>query len=317
MSDAERSPEPALEALYAWAKERYGFQWRQRSQVLKLIRSYQGRPDAPRPFAGRSALLQQLDQWLAGTDRFKLLSGPAGRGKSALLLHWLGRVTQRNKDVTVFYVPISLRFATATEKQGVELLFTAFCDVFKELKSNLPQQPEAADYLRGIAGAWTHICGRPEQSYLLVIDGMDEAIQPWLSRLDVFPEELPSNLHLLISARHKPGHSDGSAWLDELRIPGGGSRPDRPDSRRWVLELDALDQEAMAEAIMQLGRPLDQLTGRQSFTEQLYRLTDRGTRCCWICGWGRSGSSRRSHRILTRRLSPASGPALVRSTGCG
>lgn len=268
----ERTP---LDAVSAWAKDRYGSSARLRPQVLKFISSYEGQPGAPRPFVGRSAILRQLDLWLAGNEPFKLLGGPAGRGKSALLLHWLGTVIQPRRHVTVFYVSISLRFGTATETAGVELLFAALSDVFSDLKKDFPQQPDTRDYLVRIAEAWEHMAQRPQQAYLLVIDGMDEAIHPWLSSLDIFPGELPPNLHVLISARHKPGHSDSLAWLDELRIPGISSRAAR-QNLRWILELDTLDRDAMAEAVVQLDRPLNQLAERESFVDQLYRLTDNG-----------------------------------------
>src|SRR5690348_6322540 len=43
-----------------------------------------------------------------------LLATPAGRGKSALLVHWLRRVGA-NPNITVAYVPISIRFRTNRE----------------------------------------------------------------------------------------------------------------------------------------------------------------------------------------------------------
>ncbi len=96
-----------------------------------------------------------------------------------------------------------------------------------------------------------------------MIDGIDESTNHWLLK-EVLPRELPTNWHLLLSARHRPGEADGTTWLSDLGITGE------------LLELLPLTQSAIAEAIIQLGRPLDELAEQQAFVEQLYRLTDQG-----------------------------------------
>ena len=262
--------DPPLHALASWARDRYGLRWPLRAEVLKFIRSYQERTGEPRPFVGRAALLQQLDEWLLQTkERLLLLSGAAGRGKSALLLHWLGRLIQREPHITLFYLPISIRFNTADETSGVELLFAALCDVFSDLKERLPQQPETQDYIQGIASAWDQMALRDGQAFLLVVDGLDEAINQWFLNRHLLPRKLPPNLHLLISARHKPGHTSGMAWLEDL-VSNARTH------ERNVLEIRTLEKEAIAEAVTQLGHPLDRLAERQAFIDNLYRLTDDG-----------------------------------------
>lgn len=265
--------EPSLQALAAWARDRYAFRWPLRAAVLQLIASYQGRPDEPRAFAGRAALMDELDQWLLQReDRLRLLSGAAGRGKSALQLHWLERLIARNSPVTIVYLPISIRFGTADEAAGLQLLCAALCDVVSELQQRIPQQPELEDYLRGITWAWEQLALRRTEAFLLVVDGLDEAIHAWLVERRLLPTPLPANLHVLISARHKPGHTDGSAWLRDL----GCTTIEAASLGRQVLELHSLAPGAMAEAVMQLGVPLAHLPDPQAFLEQLHRLTDGG-----------------------------------------
>ena len=259
-----------LEALASWARDRYSLRWPLRACVLKFIRSYQERPGEPRPFVGRAAVLRELDDWLLqGQERLRLLSGAAGRGKSALLLHWMGGLIHREPRITLFYLPISIRFNTADESSGVQLLFAALCDVFSNLQERLAQQPETQDYLEGIQAAWQQMALRPGQAFLLVVDGLDEAINQWFLKRHLLPTELPPNLHVLMSARHKPGHTSGMAWLFDLE---GRDRA----SEHQVVEIRTLEREAMAEAVSQLGLPLDALPERPAFIEHLYRLTDGG-----------------------------------------
>jgi hypothetical protein len=261
-----------LQALAAWARERYGLRWPLRAQVLKFIRNYQDAPGDPRPFVGRAETLGLLDQWLLqGQSRFKLLSGDAGRGKSALLLNWMDRLVQGGDGLTLWYLPISIRFNTAGETAGLQLLFAALCDTFDGLKGALPERPESEDYVVGIASAWKQQADQTERRFLLVIDGLDEAANQWLLKRPLLPPQIPPNLHVLISARHKPGHATGAGWLDDLQI---GLR-DTP-ANSVILELDALDRDALAEAMIRLGAPLDGLAERQAFLDELYRLTDQG-----------------------------------------
>lgn len=255
---------PPLEALESWARERFGARWPLRAQVLKLIKSYQERPGEPRPFVGRAALMQQLDEWLQEAQApLLLVSGAAGRGKSALLLHWLGRQVQRDRPLTLIYLPISIRFNTADEAAGVQLLFAALCDVLRGLTAQLPRQPEIQDYIHVIRSAWPALAARSGQQLLA--------------------RELPANLHVLIAARPAPGDANAVAWLQAL----AGS----PPSRHRVLEIGTFEPEAMAEAVIGLGHPLD----RQGDPVLLRRALELGS----------SEAAAGSQRSIALALAPA------------
>ncbi|MCP4698095.1 MAG: serine protease [Gammaproteobacteria bacterium] len=288
----QETTEPGLSGLLDWAKSRYRLRFRQQADVLRFIEIYRDKPDDRKPFVGRAAALQHLDNWLAQTEqRLLLLSGAAGRGKSALILHWLAKITATDSH-TLFFLPVSIRFNTSDEMSGVRLLHAALCDAFGELKENLPQQPQTEDFLDRIYEAWEYIANRPQKTFLLVIDGMDEAVNQWFTERRILPPHLPPNLHILVSARHKPGQDNGRSWLEDLGFstqephakacpePAEGTQTTRSETLTAlpenILELSTLEQAAMAEAVVQLGHPLDQLAERQAFVEALFRLTDRG-----------------------------------------
>ena len=269
-------PDP-LGLVRSWAKKRYCYLLKRRDDVLRFIDSYRSKPGEPKPFVGRARVLQQLDEWLSQKERgFLLVSGAAGRGKSALLLHWLTTVLRRNPKTTIFYIPIRISFDIADEKSGLELLFAAFCDAFGEMQDDFPRQPTLDDYSQEIAKVWGYMRSHPEEEFLLVVDGLDEAVNQWFVRRRILPVDLPSNLHVLISARHKPGEADGTAWLADLHISDYGCNAYEREASSWLLEVATLDKGAMAEAVVQLGHPLDRLAKPEEFVDELYRLTDNG-----------------------------------------
>jgi len=62
------------------------------------------------PFAGRDTELADLDRWLAAPDAppYRLVSGPAGVGKSTLLVRWASALVA-GATAEVVFVPISVR----------------------------------------------------------------------------------------------------------------------------------------------------------------------------------------------------------------
>jgi hypothetical protein len=216
---------------------------------------------------GRAVLLQQLDAWLQQAEsRLLLLTGAAGRGKTALLLHWMEAALARDRDTIFLYLPISIRFDTAGEAAGVQLLHAALCDVFGELRARLPQQPQLEDYIEGIRLAWERLAQQEASCFVLVVDGLDEAIHNWFVARPILPVQLPGNLHVVVAARHRLGDRAGASWLPEL---GGAGQAGQ------FVELDLLGRDAMAEVVAGLGGT-DGPPVSEGFLEALYRLTDGG-----------------------------------------
>ncbi|MCP4699091.1 MAG: trypsin-like serine protease [Gammaproteobacteria bacterium] len=287
----EYDPARPLELLLAWSKTRYRSQNRLCGRIEDFIGNYSTAPDNPIPFVGRDECLKKLDKWLDQDEqRLRLLSSRAGLGKSALLLHWLARVIARDnllqKEVvpcSVIFLPISIRFSTANELDGLRLIHAAVCDAFDTLEFSPQAKPDADDYRDRIYRAWhEEIPKHPGRRWLLAVDALDEAVNGWILK-EVLPQKIPSNLHVLVSARHKPGHDNGQAWLEDLKISHANTQGTQTEvfacvaaGRENVLELSTLTQSAMAAAIIQLGRPLDLLADKNDFIAELYRLTDKG-----------------------------------------
>ena len=92
------------------------------SNVRNFLSYYVGTDDQPAPFGGRAADLNMLDDWLDDpySPHNALLMAPAGRGKSALLAHWLLGLARRD-NLDVIFFPISIRYNTNRE----EVVFSA------------------------------------------------------------------------------------------------------------------------------------------------------------------------------------------------
>jgi hypothetical protein len=107
-------------------------------------------------FGGRDAELARLDTFLTEDERpFGLLIAPTGRGKTALLIHWLARVQQQHADWRVVFAPISIRYQTASEQVALNLLAHTLAEVHHDLEQfrSYDQSPASlramvGDYLR-------------------------------------------------------------------------------------------------------------------------------------------------------------------------
>lgn len=263
--------ETSLATLQTWVRQHYQSKIFDRNRVERFIGFYRDTAQERVAFVGRETALQALDDWWRqSVQRFLLLTGAAGRGKSALLLHWLDALLAGAEPPVLFFLPISIRANSSDEVSGLRLLHSVLCDEFAELKFAHEAKPVAEDYRDRLAEGWEWVRDRAEQRFLLVVDGADEATNHWFLH-EVLPVDIPPNLHVLVSARFKAGHADGQAWLADF----AAGLSDRA-VLATLLTLDTLAQAAMADAVIQLGHPLDQLAERESFTQALYRLTDQG-----------------------------------------
>lgn len=265
-----RTRVPGLEPLRQWLNAHlHGMVAALADPIRRFIDYYAGAPDRPMPFAGRDEVFAILDQHMAdGGGAFVLVSGAAGLGKSALLLHWMARQIRQNPRLHLLFLPVSIRFDTAAAISGLRLLHAQLESLFAELAFPKGLELDQAKYREQVGAAWGLIAQVPDERFLLVIDGADEVSGPWLTG-GVLPNAIPANLTLVLAARHKPGDTDGRAWLTDFPVAPECHIAD-------PLELQRLPREAVGEAIAQLGHPLDTLPERDGMLDALYRLTDRG-----------------------------------------
>ncbi len=228
----------------------------------QFMYEYLGLPGRPKPFGGRRHEIDRLNNWVYDPQNHSklLLVAPAGKGKSALLVHWLRQLPQ---DIATVFVPVSLRFQTAqptiflpalasrlARLHGQQLPLSTFGDV------NACRSVATDLMRRGLPN------GRP---LVVVIDGLDEAGDrfAWGGLL---PNDAAQSVRLVVSARQLAGDHDGEHWM---RLLGWNSFSEtvRP------LALGGLDESGLREVLegMQLG--IAKPSAEIDIVAQLYRLT--------------------------------------------
>ena len=190
--------------------------------VMRMVEDYQA------VFGGRTAELADLDAFLEQSEQScALLLAPTGRGKTALLIHWLARL-QAAAGWTATFAPISRRYQTATAEATLGMLASTLAAFYHETEklqvyNTSPDQlrPLIADYLRREPSG-----GR----LVVVLDGLDEAVG-WDVGRDLFPRTMGPHLRVVASAR-QVAHKTRDDWLDRSRVATGAdlrcpvARPD-------------------------------------------------------------------------------------------
>jgi hypothetical protein len=210
----------------------------------EFLFAYLGRTDRPKPFGGRYHELQTLNDWVYEPgDKAKLLMvAPAGRGKSALLTHW---VRQLPRDVSVIFVPVSLRYQSAQPRIFIPALAYALARLHGlsldgSVKDNIDQCRAHATQLmrRNLPGGG---------QLVIVVDGLDEAGEQfrWSG---LFPNELGDNVRILVAARQLALDPNSEQWMVRL---GWADFPERVRP----FALPGLDQDGVAEVLASMRLP--------------------------------------------------------------
>lgn len=230
--------------------------------VRNFFEYYLGTPDRPAPFGGREADLAALDKWLddANVPRYLLLAAPAGRGKSALLAHWIARLEQRSdssKVHTVFF-PISARFNSNREAVVFPALYARIAHVHGDKAT---RAADAYEY-RNVFMDYVRRPPPDGRRALVVLDGLDEAAG-WEAGADLFPTEPPPHLRVVVAARVLAGDL---AWLAQLGwdTPGQAQR----------LLLGGLNVDSVRDVLQRMGDPLDQLAAKPDVVGRLHQLSE-------------------------------------------
>jgi hypothetical protein len=104
-----------------------------------------------------------------------------------------------------------------------------------------------------------------ERKLLVVLDGVDEA-GDWETTADLIPVALPDSVRVLVSARFIAGDVDAHLWLSRLGWEHKG--------KAATLDLDLLDLSGVADVLLRMGVPLEELSRRVDIVAELYRLSE-------------------------------------------
>jgi hypothetical protein len=224
------------------------------------------------PFGGRDADIARLDAWLDDDTvppRY-LLTAPAGRGKSALLVRWFqhlqaqGRVgREAPASCQLVFVPISIRFETHRPEIFYEALAARLAEILGQELPPTHTDPGVyyADHCRTLASTAV----AEGRRILIILDGIDEALG---ERFDAywFPRNPGTKLRLVLSACWQAGDRDSSGMQTRL----GWERDVRVQSR----ELPVLDREGVRDLLRKMGAPTGVLASRSDIVDHLYDLSE-------------------------------------------
>ncbi len=238
---------------------------RYNSRVQNFLEYYLGTQDHPAPFGGRASDLAALDTWLddPAAPPYASLIAPAGRGKSALLAHWVTRLAsprESEETVHVVYFPISIRYETNREPVVFASLAARMAHIYGE---KVTQAVDAQQY-RGVFSDYLRRTPPNGGRVLVVLDGLDEAAG-WEAGADLFPTVAPGHLRVIVAARPLALDKDETAWLNRL----GWEMPNRAQR----ISLAGLDREGVRDVLSQMGNPLDALATKIDLISRLYELS--------------------------------------------
>jgi hypothetical protein len=227
---------------------------------------------APGPvlFGGRDKGLAYLDSWLASevAPSRLVLAGPGGRGKSALLVHWIERLSAQRQiggaddQWRLFFVPISMRINTTFPRVFYEAIAAQLADILGRDLDH-PQTDHAA-YYEDRCRSLLVLASNRKIRILLVVDGLDEA---WGGRFSGrwFPRNIGSNLRILVAARLEAGDQDAQGWVKRL---GWDS-----DVRTQPWDLPELDFQGVEDLLRKGGTLVEAFATRPEIKQKLHELT--------------------------------------------
>ncbi|GEM_PF-2685936 len=232
-------------------------------RVENFLHEYLGTPELPVPFGGREAELRALSAWLEDEDAppYLLLTAPAGKGKSALLVRWAAGLRAR-EDVAAVFVPVSIRFNTNLYGVTFAILAAQLAQVYGKKP---PEKDETPEMWRAFVTETLKEPPPDGKRVVVVVDGLDEAAD-WTPGADMFPYRPGERVRVVVSARLTAIHSAPEDWLRTLNWGHSGLAR--------AMELTGLSREGVADVLIQMGFPLNKLGRNVDIVAELYRLTE-------------------------------------------
>jgi hypothetical protein len=233
------------------------------ARIEEFLLEYLGSRRKHVPFGGRATQLAALDAWLHDRTAppYYLMTAEAGRGKSALVCRWQTQILTR-PDVEVIFLPISIRFETATQ----DVLFAALAARLAAIYGEEMQTAAlSADQWRAICQSFLRRTAPDQKQLVVILDGLDEATG-WTPGRGLFPGDPPAGLRVLVTARQRAGEVGPEGWATTLGWQDG-----------WLAckeMLHGLDRTGVQEALASMGNPLDRLATQVDVVGELFRLTE-------------------------------------------
>jgi uncharacterized protein YjeT (DUF2065 family) len=222
------------------------------------------------PFGGRNSDLATLNSWLfkAGSEPRYLVTAPAGRGKSALLVRWIEQLkqtvpTDTHESWHLLFAPISIRYETHRPEIFYELIAARLAEILDvELR---PTQTDKAVYYSDQCRVLLDTAIEKRIRILLIVDGIDEALGERF-HVDWFPRIPGSGLRIVLSARLQVGDHDSRGWIQRVRW--------ERDVRVFSHELCPLTSNGIRDLLVKMGAPLDELATRPEVIGKLFELSE-------------------------------------------
>jgi hypothetical protein len=210
----------------------------------------------PVPFGGRDEELRRLNEWLLNpkSPPRMLVTAPAGRGKSALLVRWMKDLQDGGvcgvDGWQLAFMPISIRTGTNRPEVFYEGLARRLAEIIGEpLPTEAFRDGDGFRYAVRDQFDRLTLAGKPPT--LVVIDGVDEALEGSFDP-GILPTPMPKNMRILLSARWQLGDHNSRGWLERLGWDRG--------AKVEAFELERLDTTRIADIFIKLGAPVDVLT---------------------------------------------------------
>jgi hypothetical protein len=242
------------------------FQTRTRAFAEEYLVSETG----PVPFGGRDYELHRLDNWLLdpGSAPRMLVTAPAGRGKSALLVRWIKNLQDGGvcgvDGWQLAFMPISIRTGTNRPEVFYEGLARRLSEISSEA---LPTEAfrDSDGFRYAVRDQLDRLASAGKPRVLVVLDGIDEALEGSFDPA-VLPNPLPANIRVLLSARWQLGDQNSKGWSERL----GWDRGVKVNA----FELDRLGAKQIADVFVKLGAPVAFLAEELELVERLAQLTE-------------------------------------------
>jgi len=258
-----------LEKIKSFAPPDLGTALRFRTTIQAFRDEYLVSETGRVPFGGRDHELEQLDKWLldAAAPSRMLVTSPAGRGKSALLVRWMASLQEMDvigkERWQLAFMPISIRFQTNRPEVFNEGLALRLAEITGEALPSTSSRD--ANFFRAAVRDQLGIIAEKKVSVVVVLDGLDEALQGSFD-VSMFPPVLPPTLRILVSARRQVGDKGALGWLKLLGWERG--------TKVETLELEKLDLKGISDVLVKLGAPMEVVANESDLINRLLLLTE-------------------------------------------